>query len=400
MARDVFISYSFADKKYAQRLCGLLDKAGINYWIAPRDVRIGRSGWGREIWEGIARSDWFVLLLSHNSDSQQIEHEVTVADQEQRRIIPFRLEDIHPPTRLRLFLANRQWIDAYGEKFESGANELIRVIRESETFPAPPTEEIRIDRTLVSDPQEGPEIDKRRRALIASLGLFVVLAAFLYYWVPRVIGRQKFERVLDSGIAAIKGGENARAVTAFNEALQIDPRSTKALQGRAQAYHALREDNLALADLERSTQIDRPASPEMHLLKAQVLRALHKEWEAIDEYDAFISSHSGNQGVVDNAMRERQALAEQLQQRRMLDGWFREFDQGTNAWGAKFLPKRMKELGALQQRTFASCEQRTDMNEYYYDSVFDKAPRVVEYVILRKDGSGNWRVDGYGYKRK
>src|SRR6266576_2376002 len=43
MPRDVFISHSAQDKKVSETICAALEQSGIHCWIAPRDVRPGKS---------------------------------------------------------------------------------------------------------------------------------------------------------------------------------------------------------------------------------------------------------------------------------------------------------------------------------------------------------------------
>src|ERR1700738_1390409 len=43
MAHDVFISHSTRDKTVADSVCSTLESVGIHCWMAPRDVRPGRS---------------------------------------------------------------------------------------------------------------------------------------------------------------------------------------------------------------------------------------------------------------------------------------------------------------------------------------------------------------------
>jgi hypothetical protein len=63
MARDVFISHSAQDKKVAETICGALEQGGIQCWVAPRDLRPGRSFPG-EITRAIQQSKVILMIFS------------------------------------------------------------------------------------------------------------------------------------------------------------------------------------------------------------------------------------------------------------------------------------------------------------------------------------------------
>ena len=73
---SAFISHAKADAKKAQAIADGLEKCGFKCWIAPRDVRAGRS-YGDEIIRGIEGAKAFVLVLSKASnDSAFVAREV------------------------------------------------------------------------------------------------------------------------------------------------------------------------------------------------------------------------------------------------------------------------------------------------------------------------------------
>ncbi len=139
MSRDVFISYKTEDKEFAERLCAALEREDISCWLAPRDIPPGRE-WAVAIVDGLQRSKNFVLLLSaHSVAAKQIAREAELADKQNLPIFTFRIEDIQPPKELLYFLGNVQWLDGFGEKFESAVASLAEVIRSGSSFPAPKT---------------------------------------------------------------------------------------------------------------------------------------------------------------------------------------------------------------------------------------------------------------------
>ena len=94
MARDVFISHSARDKAVADAVCAALEAAATSCWVAPRDVRPGRSFAG-EITRAIRQSKVMVLIFSgHSNSSEQVLREVQLAVNCHLPIVRFRIEDV------------------------------------------------------------------------------------------------------------------------------------------------------------------------------------------------------------------------------------------------------------------------------------------------------------------
>jgi len=62
-----FISHAQADHAKAEEIVAALEGRGFKCWIAPRDVRPGRT-YGDEIVRGIGKSRSFILVLSAASN--------------------------------------------------------------------------------------------------------------------------------------------------------------------------------------------------------------------------------------------------------------------------------------------------------------------------------------------
>ena len=112
MAHDVFISHSAQNREVADAVCGALEKAGIRCWVAPRDVRPGRTFPG-EITRAIQKSKVMLLIFSsHSNNSEQVLREVQLATDSRLPIIRFRIEDVALTDDLRYFLSSPHWLDA------------------------------------------------------------------------------------------------------------------------------------------------------------------------------------------------------------------------------------------------------------------------------------------------
>jgi len=76
---QVFISYSHKDRQFAQNLANSLTRDGVSVWYDDWRIHVGDSI-VRKIQQGLASSDFLVILLSRNStDSKWVEQELNAA---------------------------------------------------------------------------------------------------------------------------------------------------------------------------------------------------------------------------------------------------------------------------------------------------------------------------------
>ena len=112
MAHDVFISHSAQNREVADAVCAALEAAAIRCWVAPRDVRPGRSFPG-EITRAIQQSKVMLLIFSsHSNNSEQVLREVQLATDSRLPLVRFRIEDVALTDDLRYFLSTPHWLDA------------------------------------------------------------------------------------------------------------------------------------------------------------------------------------------------------------------------------------------------------------------------------------------------
>jgi len=193
MAQDVFISHSARDNAVSDALCASLEKAGIQCWIAPRDVHPGRSFAG-EITRAIQQSKVMVLVFSgHSNGSKQVLREVQLAVESDLHIIQFRIEDVRLNDDLTYFLSTPHWFDALTPPLEAHLPRLQKSIKEllnipSATHRAQPeiaaaaTEAIARSRTeSAATAAAEPERNTRWIIPVAALILLAALAAYLVY---------------------------------------------------------------------------------------------------------------------------------------------------------------------------------------------------------------------------
>jgi len=130
MSRDVFVSHSAQDKKVAETICGALEQQGMRCWVAPRDVRPGKSFPG-EITRAIQQSKVMLLIFSrHSNSSEQVLREVQLAVDCHLPIVRLRMEDIPLSDDLRYYLSTPHWLDALTAPLSKHIPPLVAAVKE------------------------------------------------------------------------------------------------------------------------------------------------------------------------------------------------------------------------------------------------------------------------------
>ena len=130
MPRDVFISHSAQDRNVAEKICAALEQNAISCWVAPRDVRPGKSFPG-EITRAIQQTKVMLLIFSnHSNSSEQVLREVQLAVDCKVPIVRLRLEDIPLSDDLRYYLSTPHWLDAISHPLSKHMPPLARAIKE------------------------------------------------------------------------------------------------------------------------------------------------------------------------------------------------------------------------------------------------------------------------------
>jgi hypothetical protein len=200
MPRDVFISHSAQDKKVAETICAALEQAGIQCWVAPRDVRPGRSFPG-EITRAIQQSKVMLLIFSkHSNSSEQVLREVQLGVDCHVPIVRLRIEDITLSDDLRYYLSTPQYLDALTTPLSKHIPRVEAAIRE--------LLEQSVEETGKSLPVEAPpasEVGAKNRALDLPqkpsanwkpfvIGAVIIAAVGLTLWALRSPNKPEIRR--------------------------------------------------------------------------------------------------------------------------------------------------------------------------------------------------------------
>jgi hypothetical protein len=113
MTRDVFVSYSQADRDCAFDIVAWIEARDIGVWIAPRDVSPS-ADWAEDVIDAISAARIMVLVFSASTnESVQVRREVERAVHKGLVVLPFRVEDVLPIKSLEYFLSSQHWLDAF-----------------------------------------------------------------------------------------------------------------------------------------------------------------------------------------------------------------------------------------------------------------------------------------------
>ena len=186
MEHDVFISYSTKNKEAAQAICHVLEQNEIRCWMAPRNIPPG-SDYGDVIEDAIKACKSVVVLFSETAaQSQYVKSEINIAFEEQKTIIPFRLDETPLKGQNRLILNKTHWIDAYPD-YKTKFSDLVAAVALS------------LGKELPRNP--GPvnipnTIKRYKRQLIAAIAFALVATAsfFIFPTIEKILHNYTYDK--------------------------------------------------------------------------------------------------------------------------------------------------------------------------------------------------------------
>jgi hypothetical protein len=119
-----FVCYSRLDATFALKLSDDLKKHGIPIWIDKLNISVGQR-WDREIEKALQKADCMIVLLSESAiQSENVMDEVSYAIDENKKVIPLKIEACSIPLRLRRI----QYVD-FAEDYAQGLDQLIGLLK-------------------------------------------------------------------------------------------------------------------------------------------------------------------------------------------------------------------------------------------------------------------------------
>ena len=129
MSKQVFISYSSADRDIARQVCDYLEQGGLTCWIAPRDV-VPSAEYAEQLIGAIESARLMLLILSDKSNtSPQVVREVERAVSNGMPILPFRIEDVQLTKSMEYFISSNHWLDACEGEVQNYYPDLLQAIQ-------------------------------------------------------------------------------------------------------------------------------------------------------------------------------------------------------------------------------------------------------------------------------
>ena len=186
VAREVFISYSQPDQACAYELVERVEGAGLECWIAPRDIAPS-ADWAAEIIDAISGARTMILVFSASSnESPQVRREVERAVHKNLCILPFRIENVLPSKSLEYFLSAQHWMDAFPPPREPHYARLCAYLKSqlgvAPAVTAPPAVAVPAGvavRSPIFDPAEVLHIERQLAGYIGPVAKHLVKQAAL-----------------------------------------------------------------------------------------------------------------------------------------------------------------------------------------------------------------------------
>jgi hypothetical protein len=153
MGFDVFISYPHEDKATADAACATLEAAGMRCWIAPRDVTPS-ADWAASIIEAIDSCRVMVLIFSSRTNkSKQVHREVQRAFDQEKPVVPFRIENMLPEKTLAYYMGSVHWLDALTPPLEQHLTTLAESVKGLLRVPEAAGGKYQLRREVDAEPQ-------------------------------------------------------------------------------------------------------------------------------------------------------------------------------------------------------------------------------------------------------
>jgi hypothetical protein len=124
----LFFSYSRSDSDFVMRVRQDLERVGHQVWLDQDDIP-GGAAWRRSIGEGIAGADVVLVVVTPASmASPNVERELTVADEQAKRLLPVLAQPAVIPPAMSFLLAGVQHVDFSQQRYPDALGELHQAL--------------------------------------------------------------------------------------------------------------------------------------------------------------------------------------------------------------------------------------------------------------------------------
>jgi formylglycine-generating enzyme required for sulfatase activity len=181
MASQVFFSYSRKDSEFVDHLASDLEARGVDAWIDRGDIVAGEAGWRQQIVEAIKACNVFFIVLSPNSNaSNNVNRELTLAERNNKVIIPILIKSAEIPDAMAYQLAGLQQLDFSTGTYEDNLGTLLKALERQGFIIQEPKQgsgESVVPLTRKKSPQEKNPLNKIPvwGWIVAAIVLFLVL---------------------------------------------------------------------------------------------------------------------------------------------------------------------------------------------------------------------------------
>ena len=155
---DVFISHSSINKNVADAICADFEQHKIKCWYAPRDIMAGES-WPSAIKHGIEEAEILILVFSEKAnESRQVINEVSLAYNQGKTIIPFKIANTPMNDDFDYFLNRVHWLDAVTQPLEESITAMRKYVENILGYTAS------LDEKTDSDKEKEASVDLAKEA--------------------------------------------------------------------------------------------------------------------------------------------------------------------------------------------------------------------------------------------
>lgn len=191
MNHKVFISYSSENLNEATAVRRSLEDNGITCWMALRDVNPGDE-FGNLIDDAIMCAPIVVVIFSKSAAlSKWVNSEISVAYEENKVIIPYRIDTTPLKGNIRIMLNHKHWINAHPD-YTSKLNDLVNAVslHIGKDIKNSPIKNVSSQKEYNKKDNNHPK--SKIKKIIFAIIAFIILAIFLFsivkYFIHSPIG--------------------------------------------------------------------------------------------------------------------------------------------------------------------------------------------------------------------